>query len=715
MPKVQRAGTIDFRQAYECHGLVLSKGASNQAIGDCPFCEAEGKLYINRSNGLWCCKVCSPEGGNLVVFLRLLWDELHKANYDYSGLCQSRGLLFSATPSKWGVVKSILGNWLVPGFNSKGDLTQLYRYIKVGDKHKLLATNSPDDGSDSRPAHGIHRIVSSRSKAKNVAICEGVWDGMVLSEVVDSSWEVYAVPSCHIFLANWSILFAGKDIYLLYDNDHPDRNNKVAALYGVKRAASVLYSANPHPASLNYLKWGKQLDYYDSSLPAGYDIRDYLCQDQGADKRKELWLALQQKFALVPQEWVEKKEQIVKLTPSSCTSWEELVGYWKKAMCWPEPGESLDYGLSIMLACDLSVASQGELLWVRTIAPPSSGKSVLCEAMSVAEKYVRPVSDFNGLYSGYRSKDGEDNSLIAELKDMTVIIKDANTIQEHPRKEVFLAQFRDAYDGACRFHRGNRSGRSYEGYRFSMIWGCTSASKIDRSGLGERMLDCIILEKMDEETENRIGYEVAQRAFREARTLSNGHIESQMTPEMAEARRRTAGFIGYLRNNAQELLDNIACPPANLMFIQRWAGFISYMRAREWDSEKGGESCRELPFRLISQLTRLATCLAALFGRTSIDDHVMKLVRKVALDTSKGIVLNVARQLYKDVGRGTEARALAIILNKKQEDMNRLLYFLRGIEMVESFRTNKVNNLVRWRLAPRVIRLCESVFGEEHA
>ncbi len=64
---------------YAFHGVALEYAAgAKQATGDCPFCGRAGKLTIEAATGLWKCWVCaagnSRGGGNLLTFLRLLWD-----------------------------------------------------------------------------------------------------------------------------------------------------------------------------------------------------------------------------------------------------------------------------------------------------------------------------------------------------------------------------------------------------------------------------------------------------------------------------------------------------------------------------------------------------------------------------------------------------------------------------------------------------------------
>lgn len=714
MPKINStaANNIDYLRVFECHGVDLKPATGDQMVAECPFCGTEC-FYVNRSNGLFDCKRCYPEGGNTTTFLRELWNCLSKDNYDYSELAKIRGLTCKDTPAWWGTVRSLLGDWLIPGLNGERQIVQLYRYVKFPgeDKPRLKPSPAPDSKTDSS-GQGIHIInAPSNNKKRTVLLCEGVWDAMILSEVVDhDKYEVMAVPGCNIFQKGWLTLFANRDLIILFDNDYPDKNGRVPALAGLKRTASML---NNIPKSVYFLKWGNEEGYYDSGLPDGHDLSDHFRVANTLEGRRRLWERLTKSFSPVPREWV-TEGLAAGLKPEPCYSWKDLIQEWRKAMTWPDSGETYDYALSMMLACIISTETQGEQLWLRLISPASSGKSVLCEALSVSKRFILPKSTLRPIYSGFKTgkDDNEDNSIMPELRGKTLVVKDCDPLLQSNQLGVILGQLRDLYDGAGRSHYNNRMSKNYENWRFTVIIGGTkNIAKLDRSELGERFVDCIMIEDMDQGLERDIRRSVALRAFRECKTIVNGVPESTKTKELIKAYKKTGGFIEYLRENADRLVNNVEEDEEALYLISDWAALVTYMRCKMPLEARGQveiEPQRELPFRLTSQYSRLAVCLAAVLGKSSLDDSVMKRVKKSILDTSKGVNLQITRLLYSNP-LGMELAHLAILLNETAEKMAKILRFLVRIEVVESVKTVRHINQTMWRLTPVVRSLYETI------
>jgi len=57
---------------------------------------------------------------------------------------------------------------------------------------------------------------------------------------------------------------------------------------------------------------------------------------------------------------------------------------------------------------------------------------------------------------------------------------------------------------------------------------------------------------------------------------------------------------------------------------------------------------REFASRLVSQLMRLAGCLALVLNKPRVDNEVMQRVRRVALDTSRGITLKIVQYMQEN-------------------------------------------------------------------
>lgn len=712
MPKVNRQSpvtsedtTVDYYLAYHCHGLDLRQGPGDQLIADCTFCGRDNVFYVNRTTGQWDCKTCDPNGGNLTTFLRRYWQWLSSTSIDYQPLSLSRGLLKPDTCRKWGVVLSQDGTWLVPGLNHERQLVQLYRYIRQPNgQYRLRATPAPSKDDHGR---GLHQIIDAPDRSK-VIITEGVWDGMLLSEAIDNQYTVVAVPGCNIFKSSWCSLFSGKQVILAFDNDYPDCNGRINALLGLERITNILATSSTPPKSISYLKWGDTNDYVDDSVPSGYDVSDHLRKSNTIEGRRKLWKGLLSKTVPVPKEWTVRKVSLLK--PTATDNWKEVRLAWKKAMInWPPPGESLDYAMLVMLATILSPRTQGDLVWVKMIGPPSCGKSVLCEAISVATRYVKPISHMNaGLFSGYRTTndDTEDNGLINDLNTKTGVVKDGDTLLQHPRLPMILAQFRDAYDGVTRTHYGNRMGKDYNNLRFSLIIsGTKNISKMDRSDLGERMIDCIAVDSIEPETQREIGLGVLLRSVTQGKLTVNGSPESSLSAEIVEARKRTAGFIEYLCDDPDRVLKDIETEDILEVapVIYDWAEFTAYMRVKMPITRKDQPAVdpqKELPFRLTSQFGRLALCLAAVLGKRSFDSVVMALVRKVVMNTCEGPTLKLANCLFPSGSQGLEQSAIAIKMGTTATETAEILRFQKELKIVTPQVTG--TRSIRWRLTEPV-------------
>lgn len=742
MPKVEEGlELVGPLRAFAFLGLDLThKAGSSHAHATCPFCGKEGdKWSVNvtvERAGLWQCKVCGDEG-NAIDFVRKVWTESDRGTRDYDWLVADRGLLSANAPSTWGACRSLLTDeWLVPGFDAERRLHNVYRLcpLKRDDGtwgHRLLPT--PGYWPDGK-VHGLHVPTRFDDKLKTAWIAEGWSDGMALWEAAEVAGllgkvNVVAVPGANVFSHDWLSLFADKEVVLFYDNDwpktHPKTGSRVdgAGFAGARRAARLLHGV---AASIRWLRWGKERDGHDAGRPSGFDVRDALTTAADARGRVKVLKELLGQTESVPSEWLRGMETdaslAVKVADSSapCTDWKVLRQAWIKALKWTE---GLDRALSVALACVASTDSMGSQLWIRFISPPSSGKTVLCEAVSVARNWVVPKDTMTGLFSGFQldRSASEDFSLAAKLRNKTLAIKDADTVLQQPNRSQILSQFRAFYDRSVRTSYGNSSSREYEGYNCTvMIFGTGALRKLDTSELGERWLTCSIMDEIDEDLEDEIGWRVANRACREVGTLSDGKMESRDAVEMVRAKQLTGGFVNWLREGAMPRLRAIGFDDEAKRHCQLLARFVAFMRARH--SEKQDEKTeREMSFRLIEQMVRLAKCLALVLGEPAVTmgSEAMRRTIHTAHDSAKGKTWEVARALHKEGGRGLSRAALAVSTNQGEQKLSDGLRFMRQIGVVEQFeQESKSSTLgsvkrVKYKLTDKVFHLWNVVVGEE--
>lgn len=738
MPAIEEDIVPKAIKPYLFHGLDIEHGDHlDQAIGICPFCDKKG-MYINQENGCWDCKKCGKGAkgsgeGNLAGFLKLFHAELNGHGIDE--FAAERGFLSTETMQDWGVGFSHFNQrWYVPGYNPDGNLCQLYRYTKMGDKMRLLATPTMN--------HQIHGMSMWDDKKSIIYICEGPFDGIALCEILgktkllDSGYtltsnyaksllkdsNVIAFPGANVINESWCKLFKGKHVVLMYDNDHPKKNKQgkdiaPAGISGMKRAAAVLTETTDAPLSISYLCWGE--DGYDLTLPSGFDVRDMLNKGKDTKTRVKQLSILLDKVKPVPHDWLTPTSKAKKSKSGStlelkeCTDHKTLIASWRRAMKWTS---GLEAGLNTMLASIISTNCVGDQLWVKIIGPPSCGKSTLCEALSINTDHILAKSTIRGFHSGFQSEDKEEDvSLIAQVNGKTLVTKDGDTLIQSPNLGQVLSEARDVYDRNSRTHYRNSQSREYLGINMTWILcGTNSLRSLDNSELGERFLDCVIMENIDAELERDILWRVANSADRNLLIESDGDPQNQQSPEMTEAMQLTGGYVTYLKENAMSLLGEVKLSDEVKRFCMDLGMFVAYMRARP-SSKQDETSEREFAARLVSQHVRATRCLGAIMNIQDIQlgDPVMNLVTKLGLDTARGKTLAIIEALAKFPKRGMESTAVANAVSKTTVETRNLLRFLTRIGALESVvgRSKGMSSGVRWRLSESLLPVFNSVYG----
>lgn len=733
---------------FRAHGLDLPapRPGSDQAVAECPWC-GKAKFFVGTANkgkhfaGGWECKICG-ESGNGYTFLRKLWKTSYDATNanDYTKLAVDRRLLRWETLRAWGACRSFIsGRWIVPGWNAEGSLVNLYRWERTPkpgkpDAHALLGTKGL--------ASAMFGVVPEfrNARRRGVYVCEGPWDGMAwwemlrsvkhleggrhgptgnLSSSLGADVEVWAVPGANTFGESWSAIFEGAEwAALLYDSDHPrevdGRRVDGAGIAGMRRVAQRVAVAETKPKEMRYLQWGP--DGFDANRPTGTDVRDVLASD-GADTITERIPAVElilNRIQPIPAEWIagakgKAAKGKMEVQAVACERWMDLNRQWRKAMQW---SEGLDRALSVMLASLASTNSVGDQLWVQIMGPPSCGKSTLCEALSANSRHVVAKSTIRGFHSGFQTdRDAkEDYSLLAKLDGKTLITKDGDTILQSPNKSQLLSEARDVYDRVSRTSYRNSASRDYVGV--SMTWilcGTSALRELDTSELGERFVKCCIMQKVDPDTERDIIRKVLYRQ-RDVKGTPIKEVEALSDPDTARAIQMTAGYVDYLGKWANSLLQKVNDTDEQLEMIGNLARFVSFLRARP--SKRQVETVeRELAARLASQLHRLATCLAVVLNKTTLDAEVMRRTVRCALDTSAGRTLEIARVLAAHP-EGLTAKAVSLMTGQAEGSERHYLQHLRRLEAVELFEAKVEGSarvVARWRLSEDFGALYRSV------
>jgi hypothetical protein len=216
------------------------------------------------------------------------------------------------------------------------------------------------------------------------------------------------------------------------------------------------------------------------------------------------------------------------------------------------------------------------------------------------------------------------------------------------------------------------------------------------------------MEGIDDDMEDEILERVVHRAARDVAIESDGEASKHYPPEMASAMQLTGGYVTWLRENAVEKLAVIDYPLTVRRQLTRFGKFAAHMRARpSLRQEEVAE--REFATRLVSQLTRLAGCLALVLNKSSVDGEVMRRVRQVVMDTSRGRTLSITAHLYQaDKEIGLESKTLSVLVGQTEDKIRSLLRFLRAIHVVElhyPINEKGVKGRMHWRLTGRMHRL----------
>lgn len=717
---------LERLRPYEFHGVHLEQSSGKEAIGDCPFCDKENKFSVNLETGLWKCWVCgsgsSSGGGNALTFIRLIYEQsLRNTTDDFIQHVALDRLITSSSVKAWGVTQArdgLLTSWLVPGFGTDGKLDQLYKRVAG----KLLPT--PGIWSEGKQ-HALHipALIAGDfdPKRTNIIVCEGPWDGMALWEVDRQIWgdtNIVAVPGCNVWRDEWTQMCKDKVVTLLYDSDHPNGPNNISAGWaGVQRVCKKLSGI----ASLvRVLVWGP--NGYDVSKPSGWDIRDTL---SSAKDRRVALVEILSKIQDAPKDWF----SVSKTSNSSytngketreCSTWEKCKAAWDKE----EGGaimlrQDLSDVMAVCLAICASTQQSGNQLFLDIIGSPGSGKTTICQGLLTSENCVA-LENMTKLISGWK-KEGDntaDCSFLARSNNKTWITCEFDVLGSSPEYSQLMGKVRRIFDGETTATYGNDDkDRAYTLLRTPWIR-CGTHKMMDRmadndqSQLGDRFLRIIIGDPNHSEKR-----QITRSALRSERNAmlnqATGPSGSTVDPKTQIAQAMMGGYVNWLRSNIDELLAKLDVSESVEDYCIDLAELSADLRARPNEGRYAVDShdTKEMPTRLARQNIRLASCLAVVLNKQNIDNEVLRIVRKVAMDTASGHSLNIVHWLcginqrdpkgrtYQECG-GIGMETIAMWSNMTPDRCHRYLMFLRKIDVLNYHQKGSVGGA--WILTDRV-------------
>lgn len=312
MPTLSANDIPPTLKPYIFYGVKLHWDTSSKdASADCPWCTRSNKFNVNIERGVWRCLVCNEgsggeeeiRGGNITTFIRKLEELSFGSTKEeaYAALAKDRRLLNTSSLVEWGLSKSIITNeWLVPGYNTDGKMTTLYKYGYNNETKRTMLWPAPTLG------HKLFGMSMFNPKLATINILEGLWDTIAYWEVasackIKETDDEYAelVPTGNrgaslignanvlgiagnlAFSDKWPTnIYHNKIVNLWCQNDHPKKHpvtNKMlppASWMGMQRIAKILMASSTPPLEINVLQWGPE--GYNKDYPSGYDIRDHL-------------------------------------------------------------------------------------------------------------------------------------------------------------------------------------------------------------------------------------------------------------------------------------------------------------------------------------------------------------------------------------------------------------------------------------------------------
>lgn len=676
---------LEKLRPFEANGFMKRGTTDTQVFGDCPFCEREGKFYVNKSNGLWDCKVCGL-GGNLSQFL-----EEASATYVEAmtsalirKLASRRQLpeeAFAGMSIGWDVDRYVL-----PVRNAEGSLVDL-RSWKPDAKKKQRVMSTPGCHTG---LFGAELLNVRKFMDDPIYLCEGEWDRIALRWLLRLLGEpgvVIGVPGSETFKREWAEWFDGRDVYLVYDNDSAGERGELVVR---ERLAGRV-------RSMRFVQW-------PAEVPSKFDVNDWVTYGAVVKRTpRKCWEAMQELWNDWPRQSTpeERTEQKPRRMLKSITS-EELYDIFGQHLKM-----ETDEPIVVVFATLLANMLKSDPLWMFLIAPPGGMKSELLMTLNdVPSCHCTSSLTAHTLVSGAQWAGGQDPSLLPKLDGKVLVIKDFTTILEmnsSARDDIF-GQLRDAYDGRFAREFGTGVVRRYES-RFGCIAGCTPSIDAYASlhaGLGERFLKYRF--------EKHLPRLSARERIRKA--MSNIHKEMEMRTAMCVAAEQ---FMVAKRKQLQNLPEE-DLPKFTPEAVERMidlSELTAKLRGTVYRDMYNQEflhakPSHEIGTRLGKQLSSFAMGVA-LFrdrGRLEVDDECIDLAAKVAMGSVPDKVEDVVRVLFdwqaEDAAYTSEVVEACDLLTRST-----VVRTLEDLRMLGVVKQTGASNKKQWCLHSHVRELVE--------
>ena len=599
---------------FEFHtNFPVDAQAGDENIMKCPFCEKERHFFYNRNTYLWGCKVCGKHG-NAIEFIRELHALFGNNTVSNKNIAVMRDLPISAIVDFNIRYNPFNDTYIFPTYRH-GKINNLYKYTALKERDKK--TGEYKTFWKMMGCYFEHTLMNWDDPVRDtIYIAEGQIDRIALRAIMGSNnldIGETAIPGALVWKTSWCEYISDKHVVFMLDNDTSGRSGLDAIV--IKHIAS-----HPSkPKSISYLD-------YPENKPVGYDLNDvYREYGRGSYNAILPWI----KPYKIPGE-LSKSIIVVKQgndtieADKSCVTYTQLLAKYESIY---HTTDSMRLAMLLVLSSIYSTKVEGEQLWIRLIGAPSSGKSTIAKCVSGSSQVVLK-STFTGLFSGWRETGASgitDSSLIPQISNKTLIVKDADTLLKQKNVEQIFSELRDFYDkDSNTFYRHGVS-HDYHNIRSTMILcGTRVLRRSDQTFLGERFVDY----ELDLSTEDR--EHIEERMLKRSIDVAmNPSALPPETPVIAAGK----GFIEHM----MERNVRVGLGPREMHNIRIWATLAATLRTKV-DREMYGKKeitfdpVIEVPARLIGQLCKLYLCAPVVLDSDVIPPMVHQLAAKVVRD-----------------------------------------------------------------------------------
>jgi len=625
----------------------------NEAYGECLFCGARNKLYINFNTttvAMWECKVCFKKG-NTYTFINEWYQEKIRTRglqaEAMKKLADNRGMNVKLL-RKEGIVHD---GWryILPVRNTAGALINLLTY-HLNDQVKGLPSISVS-------LFGLETL--SDNDSDTVYLCEGRWDEICLRDFLTRETEtgiVLGVPGAGTWQDAWTEYLAGKKVVLCYDNDSPGTKGKARVYEKIKdRAAQVLHLVWP------------------ATTQDGYDIREYITKEKPDFKEFSSLIARYSS----DQEKAQAKQEQIKNNPiksGNRPSFKTVLSVYRKFL---KMTPDLEDALRVIYAVVLSTNIPDDPLWVHIVAPPGAAKTALLTSISACLTcHFMSTMTPHALVSGFVQGGGHDPSILPTLDGKTLVLKDFTEILSMPRisKEEIYGTLRGAYDGEVEKPFGNGITRRYRAH-FNVVTGVTPAIYAERNSVvGERFLMMHVIKGCNLDHSDPIRAAI--------KSVGKGAVIRQ---ELIDIARSFLDVNVNFEEDVPEISDS------DIDRISALAQIVAKLRATVERDFKGERKLlyrpqEEVGTRVAKELTKLLMGLSLINSPPSIGLTEYRILSRVAIDTCVGFNLEAIASLMESPGQtlqelSDDCSLAKSTLRDQLEDLQELgVIFIRKFE-----------------------------------